>query len=205
LVVLFLAGHGGEVDGRYYFAPADFGTRNPELFRRARSGGETAARAFDQLLRAEGLGPDRLLPLIQAIKAARVAVVLDTCYSASLAVQDSVLQRDMNTTVTNGLGHATGRFVLSSATTFAQDSSGVAGDKGGDGHGLFTSYLLEALEGRADMPHIGQVDVVNLARYTIAKVKSATANSEQKQEPTFYFAGSEFFAVHTDRARDAGK
>ena len=200
LVVLFFAGHGQEVDGRYYFAPADLGTHNPELFERALAGGANGPAAIDQLFRTEGLGPDQLLPLIQAMQATHIAVLLDTCYSASLATQDAVLQRDVNTTVTNGIGHATGRFVLSSATTLALDSSGVSGDipQDGKGHGLFTAYLLEALEGRADLAHEGLVNVVQLAQYTIAGVKRATATLKQKQEPMFFFAGNDFFVLRSD-------
>ena len=150
-------------------------------------------------MRLEGLGPDRLLPRIQAMKAARVAVVLDACYSASFAVQDAVWQRNVNRTVTNALGHATGRFVLSSATENAKDSAAVFGHVAPDGrdHGLFTSYLLEALDGRADVARSGRVDVVQLARYTIDNVKQATAGRSRQQEPTFFFAGSEFFALRT--------
>ena len=200
LVMIFLAGHGQEVDGRFYFAPSDFGMRNPELFARALSPGINGDMALDQLFQTEGLGPDRMLPLIQAIRAARVAIVLDSCYSASLATPDTVLQRDVNRTVTNAIGHATGRFVLSSATTFALDTSAAAGSvtQDGKGHGLFTSYLLQALEGRADVLHVGRVDVVQLAEYTVSKVKQATAGFEEKQEPTFFFSGNDFFAVHTD-------
>ena len=200
LVVLFFAGHGQEVDGRYYFAPADLGMHDPELFERALAGGANGPAAIDQLFRTEGLGPDQLLPLIQAMQATHIAVLLDTCYSASLATQDAVLQRDVNTTVTNGIGHATGRFVLSSATTLALDSSGVSGDipQDGKGHGLFTAYLLEALEGRADLAHEGLVNVVQLAQYTIASVKRATATLKQKQEPMFFFAGNDFFALRSD-------
>jgi WD40 repeat protein len=200
LVVLFLAGHGAEVDGRYYYAPVDIGTRDPALFERAISGGPQSQAAIDQLFRTEGLGPDQLLPLIQSLSAARVAMILDTCYSGSLATQDSVLQRDVNSTVANSLGHATGRFVLSSATTLALDSAGPspAAPQDEAGHGLFTSYLLKALEGKADLEKSGQVTIVQLATYTIGGVKKYTANMEQKQVPTFYFAGNDFFALHTD-------
>lgn len=204
LVVIYLAGHGKDVDGRFYFAPYDFGVRNPEVLLRALTDPVGGPAALDQVYRTEGLGPDRLLPHIQAIRAGHVAVVLDTCYSAALAVQDAVLQRDINKTVTNALGHATGRFVLSSATASAADSSKAAGHAAPDGqeHGLFTSYLLEALEGRADTLRSGRVDVVQLAQYTISKVKQATAKLDLKQEPAFFFAGSEFFALRTAKSRE---
>jgi hypothetical protein len=138
--------------------------------------------------------------LVQALSATHVAVVLDTCYSGSLASQDAVIQRDANTTVTNALGHATGRFVLSSATTLALDSSSAANDipQDGHGHGLFTAVLLQALEGRGDVARSGMVDVVQLATYTIAGVKKATVSLPRKQEPTFFFAGNDFFALHTN-------
>jgi uncharacterized caspase-like protein len=200
LVVLFLAGHGEEVDGRYYFAPSDIGTRDPELFNHAIAGADDSQAAIDQLFRTEGLGPDQLLPLIQETKASHLAMILDTCYSASLATQDAVFRRDVNTTVTNTLGHATGRFVLSSATTLALDSSSVSSDlpKDAEGHGLFTAYLLEALQGQADMMHSGRVDVMQLANYTVAKVVHATQGTQQRQEPTWYFSGNDLFALRTD-------
>lgn len=194
LVMIFFAGHGEDVDGHYYFAPADLGTANPGLFQQALQDG---GPAMDQLFRTEGLGPETLLPLIQAIKASHVAIVLDTCYSGSLATQDIVSQRNVNTTVTNGLGNAVGRFVLSSATTLALDSGGVT-TPGEDGHGLFTSHLLAALQGQADLLHTGKIDVVQLANYTITNVVRATSGLAQKQLPTFYFSGSDFFALRTD-------
>jgi uncharacterized caspase-like protein len=195
LVVIFFAGHGEEVDGHYYFAPADFGTANPDMFKQALKDG---GPAIDQLFRAEGLGPDRLLPLIQATKAAHLAIILDTCYSGSLATQDVVMQRNVNTTVTNGLGNAVGRFVLSSATTLALDSAGTNDSAGQEGHGLFTSFLLAALQGQADLMHTGKIDVVQLANFTIAHVVQSTAGMSQKQQPSFFFSGSDFFALRTD-------
>ena len=140
LVIIFLAGHGQQVDGRYYFAPVDFGMRDEALFRRVLAGASSGAgatsgagansggdHALDELFRREGLGQDRMLPAIQAIQAARVAMILDTCFSASIATQDAVLRRDLNNTVTNTLGHAAGRFILSSSTALALDSAGDAG------------------------------------------------------------------------------
>ena len=196
LVLIFLAGHGQQVDGRYYFAPVDFGTREAELFRRAVGGGGTdGARALDELFRREGLGQDRMLPAIQAIQAARVAMVLDTCFSASIATQDAVLRRDVNTTITNTLGHAAGRFVLSSATALALDSAGTAADlpRDAQGHGLFTSFLMRALSGEADIDKNNRIDIYEVASFTRRNVTQATQDMRQPQHPAFFFAGSQFF------------
>ena len=136
-----------------------------------------------------------MLPAIQSIQAARVAMILDTCFSASIATQDAVLRRDLNTTVTNTLGHAAGRFVLSSSTALALDSAGAAADlpRDADGHGLFTSFMLRALGGEADFDKVGRIDIYKLATFTKRAVERATAEMRQPQQPAFFFAGSQFF------------
>ena len=138
-----------------------------------------------------------MLPAIQSFKAARVAMILDTCFSASIATEDAVLRRDVNTTVTNTLGHAAGRFILSSSTSLALDSAGSASDlpRDAQGHGLFTSFMMRALNGEADLDKNGQIDIYELANFTKRRVEQATADMRQPQVPAFFFAGSQFFDV----------
>ena len=202
LVVIFFAGHGQEVNGKYYYAPVDMGTHDPALFQRAmQTGNTTTEHAVDTLFVKEGLGEDEMLPLVQSIKAAHVAILLDTCYSASLATQDAVLRRDINTTVTNQIGTSVGRFVLSSSINLALDSSGTGQTQqptDDQGHGLFTSFLLQALQGKADFRHNQQIDIYDLATYTQSQVEQATAKMPQPQQPMFFLNGNDFFAVrHT--------
>jgi len=204
LVLIFLAGHGQQVDGRYYFAPVDFGTRDDELFRRALTAtGPQSTRALEELFRREGLGQDKMLPAIQSLQAARVAMVLDTCFSASIATEDAVLRRDVNTTLTNTLGHAAGRFVLSSSTSLALDSAGSGSDQPRDaqGHGLFTSFMMRALAGEADLDRSGRIDIYELASFTKRNVEQATQDMRQPQVPAFFFAGSQFFDVRSVGAK----
>jgi uncharacterized caspase-like protein len=194
LVLLFFAGHGQQVDGHYYYAPVEFGTGDKALFKTALSSDAGNDAALDEMFRREGYGQDQMLPIVQTIQAARLAVVLDTCFSASIATQDAVIRRDTNATVTQSLGHASGRFVLSSATALALDSSGnsaLPSDQ--DGHGLFTSFLLRALAGAADTDHSGRIDIYKLATYTKRQVEAATASMSQVQEPAYFFSGSDFF------------
>jgi WD40 repeat protein len=207
LVMIFLAGHGQAVDGKYYFAPADIGTHDPDLFQRAidparpaqQSAHQSAKdQAINQLFRQEGIGQDQLLSVVQSIKANRVALILDTCYSASIATGDATFRQDLNSTVANAVGQATGRFVLSSATTLALDSArdtSLPADS--QGHGLFTSFLLQALGGAADFNHKGTVDTYKLAVFTQDGVKQATATMNQAQVPEYYFQGNVFFALRT--------
>jgi WD40 repeat protein/uncharacterized caspase-like protein len=202
LVLIFLAGHGQAVDGKYYFAPSELGTANPALLARAvapmQAGADLSDHPVDELFRREGLSQDDILAVVRTIKAARVALVLDTCFSAALATQDAVLRRDTTSTVTYGIGQAAGRFVLASAQNVALDSAQAgpgAVPTDAEGHGLFTSFFLQALNGLADYDRKGRISVDKLANYTIDHVETATANMAQVQEPMFFFNGNKFFAV----------
>jgi WD40 repeat protein len=201
IVLIFFAGHGDEVDGRFYFAPADFGTRYPDLVRIAQTSGSTADLAFDQLFIKEGFGHDQMVSLLKQVKASRVAIILDTCYSGAIASQDAVSQRDVNKTMARTLGHGAGRIVLSSATDEAQDDAPdlTVSAHNHKGHGMFTGYLLDALEGEAADPDEDKIDVAGLAKFTIRMVKKATLERGQLQEPTFYFEGNDFFALRSAR------
>ena len=199
MVIIFLAGHGEAVDGRYYFAPSDLGTGDEALFAAAvsSSGGANQNQAVSELFRKEGLSQDDILSAIQRIKAGRVALILDTCYSASIATADAVARKDLNSTVTNAIGQAAGRFVLSSAITLAFDSADSGGGDAPGGHGLFTSYLLKALTGAADFNHNGTIDTYKLAVFTQDGVEKATATMNQEQAPEYFFSGNKFFALRT--------
>src|SRR5208283_2410703 len=156
-------------DGRYYFAPSDIGAHDPALINRVRMANseESYDKAVDAVFRAEGLGQDDLLPIVQGMQATRIALLLDTCYSATVADADAVLRHDVNDTVTNRIGHASGRFVLSGSFTEAFDSAAGADQAvGEEGHGLFTSYLLRALQGDAGTDDAGRIDIYKLATFT---------------------------------------
>jgi WD40 repeat protein len=201
MVVIFLAGHGLSVDGHYYYAAGDLGQGDSEVIGKllqpaTEAEGEAATAA---LFQHDGLSQDTLLPLLQSIPASHVALFLDTCYSATAATSDAVLRRDLNATVTNRLGHATGRFVLSSAFRKAQDSGGEEMDD----HGLFTAFLLRAFQGAADLGNSGMIDIYKLATYMHDNVLTlSTQMAKQRhddavmQEPSFYFAGNDFFKLH---------
>jgi WD40 repeat protein len=220
VVVVFLAGHGRTVDGHYYFAPNDMGRGDPSLLAGVKDAktDESYDKAVDAVFRAEGLGQGELLPVIQDMQATRIAFMLDTCYSATIADADSVLRHDVNATITNGIGHASGRFVLSGSFTEAFDSAaGADAAVGEEGHGLFTSYLLRALRGDAGTDDTGRIDIYKLAVFTKEHVAAASrhmleqtaAKSGEKipdvQQPAYYFAGNEFFAIRKLPSATVGK
>ena len=220
VVVIFLAGHGRTVDGHYYFASSDMGRHDPALMAALDDAKTDDAfnKGVDAVFRTEGLGQDDLLPLIQDMQATRIAFMLDTCYSATVADADAVLRHDVNDTITNRIGHASGRFVLSGSFTEAFDSAaGADAAVGEEGHGLFTSYLLRALQGDAGTDDTGRIDIYKLATFTRDHVAAASrrmlekdaAKSGEKapdvQKPAYYFAGNDFFAVRKLMAASVAK
>jgi uncharacterized caspase-like protein len=156
--------------------------------------------------------------MIQDMQATRIAFMLDTCYSATVADADAVLRHDVNTTITNQIGHASGRFVLSGSFTEAFDSAaGADATVTEGGHGLFTSYLLRALRGDAGTDDAGRIDIYKLAVFTKEHVAAASrqmleqaaAKSGDKmpdvQQPAYFFAGNDFFAIHKLASATQGK
>ncbi len=194
MVLIFFAGHGESIDGKYYFAPAEFGMADSAEFQKAFSPEEDqqeAERLYNDLFRHDGLEQKKLLSVIRTIRAAHVAILIDTCFSGRIATEDAVLRRDINTATSSSIGHETGRFVMSSSFAQAQDSAGLQGPAAE--HGMFTYFLLKALGGEADTDHSGRIDVYKLANYTKREVTAATAASGQPQHPEFFFAGNDFF------------
>ena len=201
IVLIFLAGHGMRIEGQYYFATSDLGTGDPKAVRAFShpSSPEAGAEATAALFKRHGLGQAELLDLVQSIEADHVALILDTCYSATAATSDAVARRDINATVTKRLGHAAGRFVLSSAFSKALDAA-----KEGSDHGLFTSFMLRAFDGEADFEGRRRIDFPNLAKYVQENVRGRSLELATKwhddalrQEPAFYFAGSDFFPLRS--------
>jgi WD40 repeat protein len=200
VVVIFFSGHGEAVDGKYFYAPVDFAARHPEQIDEARHADEARQGAIiDTLFREDGFGEAQLLPLLEKIQG-NLLLVLDTCYSATLATGDAVGERARNETIVRSVGHETGRFILAGARTLALDSSGGAA-KGADAHGLFTSYLLRGLDGDADLQHVGRINVAELLMFTKTAVREESRKLNLEQEPFYYFSGSNFFDIRAVAAR----
>ena len=200
IVVVFLSGHGESVDGKYFFAPVDFASRHADRLAAAKADPGRETEIIDELFRLDGVGEAQLFPLLAKIQG-NLLLVLDTCYSATLATRDAVEQKARNETVANSVGHEIGRFILAGARSLALDSNGDSA-AAGQAHGLFTTYLLKGLDGEADLQHNGRINVAELLMFTKSRVREESAKLNLDQEPFFYFSGSNFFeirAVATNR------
>jgi len=179
-VLVFFAGHGIALDGRYYFIPHDLPQQS----------GEAIAR--------HGFSQQQLSEMLGRLKASRVGLMVDTCFAGSIDVGD-IARKARDETWVESLSRSSGRFTLAGTTNEQEALDGL------QGNGVFTSVVLKALQGDADLQvsgdRDGKVNVYELARYTKAKVPEAARQvaPDHKQEPTYHFAGSDFFDL---KARD---
>lgn len=196
-VVIFLGGHGNVIDGNYYFAPHDLATGQDDLIDDVRRGLVFDDVALRKLFRARGLSQDELMSEIARISAERVIIILDTCYAGGFSGMTTAQRDDVTATVAQRVSRETGRFVVGSARGLANDYDG-KDYPAGMGHGLFTSALLEAIEGQADTNQNEEISLVEAGQYLKVRVP-AVAKQKQldapQQTPVASFLGDPFFPL----------
>jgi uncharacterized caspase-like protein/TolA-binding protein len=123
------------------------------------------------------------LSLRENLLAERVIILADTCHSA--AIGGGIGRRDAsdNSAVVNSYLREVGKSRGGIALLTSAEANEVSFEdaKWGEGHGVFTHYLLEGMKGAADRsPKNGVVTVGELFEYIRENVQQATGN---KQHP----------------------
>ena len=154
--IFFAAAHGYSVNGRFYLIPQDFqGGPNPDL------------------VAARGISQEHLQDwLANRIKARRAIILLDTCESGAL-VAGHLRSRTEEAASEAGVGRlheATGRPVLAAA------ASGQGALEPKQGHGVFTSAVLDAMK-HGDTNGNGTIELSELVAYVQANVPRLAADS----------------------------
>ena len=169
--VLYLAGHGLTVDGRYYFLPQDF-------------------RYYDEeSVRQSAINQDHLQRWLARISARKSLILLDTCESGSFSQSLALMRGMAEKTSIAKLTRATGRATIVAAM---DDQPAAEGYKG---HGVFTYVLLQALRhadtlsGNRD----GYTGLFELASYVNDQVPTITMEAFGfEQIPQVYLLGTDF-------------
>ena len=161
--VLFVAGHGRNPNGTYYFIPQDLA-------------GFTQGRT----LKSHAVGQDQWQAWLAMIPAQKSVLVFDTCESSAAAGLSRDIGRARETAM-DRLRFATGRSVITAARQAAHE--------GYKGHGVLTYAILEALakrEGGGD-----EVDLVQLAAHIDLKVPEFSQElTGEAQRPHFKIEGN---------------
>src|SRR5262249_26620311 len=179
LTVVFLAGHGVALDGKYYFLPHDLPDITPTA------------------IAERGLTHEQLAQQLSRLPTARTMVVLDTCFSGAFAVGDSILRESRDQTLGRQISFASGRFILAGSSNQQEALDGF------DGHGVLTGTLLKGLAGAADAQvrgdHDGKVNVLELGEYakTVVPEVAAKVGRGHDQRPRWFFNGDDMFNVRS--------
>jgi uncharacterized caspase-like protein len=169
-VLIFFAGHGApEVDQRgverdglaKYLIPSD---------------------ADPDDLYATALPMDELTTVFSRIEAERVVVFLDTCYSGAAGGRTFAAHKTRAGTVDDlfleRLIRAKGRAIITAARP-----NEVSIELGDLGHGLFTYYLVQGLQGAADLNRDGIVSLQELYEYVEQQVAQRSRSLGANQHP----------------------
>jgi len=169
--MLYLAGHGTTLDGRYHFIPQDFHYTNQDAVRH---------RAITQ---------DHLQRWLASVPARKSILLIDTCESGSFSQSLAIMRGMIEKTAIDRLSRATGRATIVAATD-AQPAM-----EGYEGHGVFTYAVLQGLRhadtvsGNRD----GITGLFELAAYVHARVPEIPMQTfAYEQIPQVHMQGSDF-------------
>jgi uncharacterized caspase-like protein len=162
--VLYLAGHGKTVDGRYYFIPQDF-TIN----------GEVTDKSIKASVKARAIAQEQWQRWFASIPARKSVILFDTCESGTLASDET--QQVEKGAANDRLAQATGRSILAASSGSEEALEGYRG------HGLFTYEVLDAIN-QADGDRSGTIELNELAAYVYAQVSELSQKVfKQRQAP----------------------
>ena len=169
--MLYLAGHGVTLDGRYYFLPQDFRYYN------------------DDAVRSNAINQEHLQRWLADVPARKSLVLIDTCESGSFSQSLAAVRGMAEKTAIAKLTRATGRATIVAST----DEQPAA--EGYQGHGVFTYVLLQALR-HADAEfgnRDGYTGLFELAAYVNDQVPNITMDAFNfEQIPQVHMVGTDF-------------
>ena len=127
----------------------------------------------------------------QSVKSERVVLLFDACHSAGLATTGvrNLANNLANLYLETLLYNERGRAIITSSNV---NETSLESQKWGNGHGVFTYYLLEGLKGSADTNGDHLVSVGEIFRYVRQKVRLDTG---LKQNPRMLIGDNENLAL----------
>ncbi len=173
-VLIYFAGHGFMYQGKGYLAPHDF-DRN-----------RTAETGFPM---------DELGSVIGAkIKAKSKILLTDACHSGAITPEET---ESLNST----LGDLNKSLFSLTASRAREQSFEDPSLKGG--HGVFTYYVVQGMEGEADSSGDGVVTADELAEYVHTQVREYTKNQQNPTSDKSNFDPNMFMAWVPSKAKPA--
>ncbi len=175
VVIFYYAGHGLFLDDDWYLMPY-----------------ETQMTKQNDKLKHTGLSAKKIQKLLVNIKAQRIMVMIDACYSGG-GVESFHKFQHFQRRFSRIISREVGVTVL--AATRKDQNAAELGDLK---HGLFTYVVLNGLKGQADNKPMDKVvtahEVVNYSSQTIPSYSRQYVNASQ--EPSAYAIGADFTLIN---------
>ena len=184
-VVIYIAGHG---------APDPNDPRNLYLITSDTKPDDMGATAFPMWQLQDVF--ERVL------KAKRVITLADTCHSYGFSgLRGGTGQRRTNNLINQYLQRYASRGQRAVITASDISESSFEDAKWGDGHGVFTYFLLQGMQGKADANHDGVVTAGELFNYLRQAVPQATGGKQNPRAVAGISSGLTVSTVGKTRAR----
>jgi hypothetical protein len=192
LVIIFIAGHGEQVDGDYVFAPYEIGFASRGAAEtRLRSGQAFSDQVMHDMFRKEGIGQEDLGNFLGRLRARRVVVVLDTCFGGSFSTLNSGQRDSITSSIGERFAESSGRYVIASSRGLALDNAAK-----GASNSIFTSSVLKGVNGEADRDRDQIVTLAELGDYVRREVPASAARMRVEQTPVISFFGDPYFPLY---------
>ncbi|HEX3970856.1 MAG TPA: caspase family protein [Stellaceae bacterium] len=159
VLLVYLAGHGEQVDKDYYFITQDF--RMPAADDDA---------AIDDAVKKQGLSGEALVTHLGKIGTKNGFLFLDTCHAGAIKLDTGAAR----------INQESGRYILVASQSIQEALDSFDGK-----NGVFAYAVLEGLKGKARPSATGPVDDIDLGFYVSNRVEELAKQKDHDQSSSF--------------------
>ena len=159
VLLVYLSGHGEQVDSDYYFITQDFKLPNTD-----------DDTAIDNAIKAQGLSGEDLVAHLGKIATKNGFMFLDTCHAGAIRLDTGPAR----------INQESGRYILVASQSIQEALDSYDGK-----NGVFAYAVLEGLKGKARQGGTGPVDDIDLGFYVSSRVEQLAKEQNHDQSSSF--------------------
>ena len=159
VLLVYLSGHGEQVDSDYYFITQDF-----------RMPASDSDAAIDEAIKKQGLSGEDLVTHLGKIGTKNGFLFLDTCHAGAIKLDTGPAR----------INQESGRYILVASQSIQEALDSFDGK-----NGVFAYAVLEGLKGKARQSPTGPVDDIDLGFYVASRVEELAKQKDHDQSSSF--------------------
>lgn len=159
VLLVYLSGHGEQVDNDYYFIAQDFRMPNSD-----------SDAALDDAIKKQGLSGEDLVAHLGKISTKNGFLFLDTCHAGAIRLDTGPAR----------INQESGRYILVASQSIQEALDSYDGK-----NGVFAYAVLEGLKGKARQGGTGPVDDIDLGFYVSNRVEELAKQQNHDQSSSF--------------------